>query len=463
MTRVSTAAVFRALLVAVGVAAVILVVVHVGTRMVTPRQLQVMLPFLAVALAAIALFLVWSSLGRVVTRVAGLGVVSPYSALAEAARRIQTGSLEQVLPGLAQVLATGTGADRAVIWLAVGDRLVDAAHHPPDAAHHAPDAGQPAGPPRSVQRLADLLVEPDTDHVVPVLDGGALRAALVITKPAAITAADRQLLNDVANGAALLLRVVALNAELRERVRQAADLAEELRASRRRLDSAREAERRRLVGELTHVMGDRLVVLRADLEVARTGLAGAPVDVAPVRAALARSRVRLDDLLDRFRTVARGVYPTVLRNQGPAAALQEVAADLLRPVRVLADPAPRLAWELESGLYYLAASVLRALAGGPDGPELSVRLEAAPGRVGVVVEDPVPPVSAARLEALLADDADRLVALGGDVRVTGADGGGGVPAAVAGHGNPPVVVRAWVPDRVEPVVPSGVEAGAAVP
>ena len=456
MTRVSTAAVFRALLVAVGVAAVILVVVHVGTRMVTPRQLQVMLPFLAVALAAIALFLVWSSLGRVVTRVAGLGVVSPYSALAEAARRIQTGSLEQVLPGLAQVLATGTGADRAVIWLAVGDRLVDAAHHPPGA-------GGPAGPPRSVQRLADLLVEPDTDHVVPVLDGGALRAALVITKPAAITAADRQLLNDVANGAALLLRVVALNAELRERVRQAADLAEELRASRRRLDSAREAERRRLVGELTHVMGDRLVVLRADLEVARTGLAGAPVDVAPVRAALARSRVRLDDLLDRFRTVARGVYPTVLRNQGPAAALQEVAADLLRPVRVLADPAPRLAWELESGLYYLAASVLRALAGGPDGPELSVRLEAAPGRVGVVVEDPVPPVSAARLEALLADDADRLVALGGDVRVTGADGDGGGPAAVAGHGNPPVVVRAWVPDRVEPVVPSGVEAGAAVP
>ena len=455
MTRVSTAAVFRALLVAVGVAAVILVVVHGGTRMVTPRQLQVMLPFLAVALAAIALFLVWSSLGRVVTRVAGLGVVSPYSALAEAARRIQTGSLEQVLPGLAQVLATGTGADRAVIWLAVGDRLVEAAHHPPDA-------GRSAGPPRSVQRLADLLVEPDTDHVVPVLDGGALRAALVISKPAAITAADRRLLNDVANGAALLLRVVALNAELRERVRQAADLAEELRASRRRLDSAREAERRRLVSELTHVMGDRLVAFRADLEVARTGLAGAPVDVAPVRAALVRSRVRLDDLLDRFRTVARGVYPTVLRNQGPAAALQEVAADLLRPVRVLADPAPRLAWELESALYYLAASVLRALAGGPDGPELSLRLEAAPGRFGMVLEDPVPPVSAARLEALLADDADRLVALGGDVRVTGADGDGGVPAAVAGHGNPPVVVRAWVPDQVEPVVPSGVEARTAV-
>ncbi|MGR6964080.1 hypothetical protein ACU610_06445 [Geodermatophilus sp. URMC 61] len=454
MTQVSTAAVLRALLVAVGVAAVLLVVVHAGSAVITPRQLRVMLPFLAVALATIALFLVWSSLGRVVTRVAGLGVVSPYSALAEAARRIQAGSLEQVLPGLAQVLAVGTGADRAVIWLAVGDRLVDAAHHPPDA-------GSLAGPPRDVQRLADLLVEPDTDYVVPVLDGGALRAALVITKPTAITAADRRLLNDVANGAALLLRVVALNAELSERVRQAADLAEELRASRLRLDSAREAERRRLVGELTHVMGDRLVLLRADLEQARAGLTGAPADGSSVRVALARSRVRLDDLLDRFRTVARGVYPTVLRDQGPAAALQEVAADLPRPVRLLADPAPRLAWELESGLYYLAASVLRALAGRPAGPELSLRLEPAPGRVCVVIEDPVPPVGAARLEALLADDADRLVALGGALLITETNGDGGVPSTVTGNGNPPVVVRAWVPDRVEPAVGS-VEAGTAV-
>jgi hypothetical protein len=455
MTRVSTAAVFRALVVAVGVAVVILVVVQVGNSLVTPRQLRVMLPFLAVALATIALFLVWSSLGRVVTRVAGLGAVSPYSTMAEAARRIQTGSLEQVLPGLARVLAAGTGADRAVIWLAVGDRLVDAAHHPPDA-------GEPAGPPRSVQRLADLLVEPGTDHVVPVLDGGALRAALVITKPAAITAADRRLLHDVANGAALLLRVVALNAELSERVRRAERLAEELRASRQRLDRVREAERRRLVGELTHVTGDRLAALRAELERARAGLAGAPVDVSSVREGLARSRVQLDDLLDRFRTVARGVYPAVLRDQGPAAALQEVAADLPRPVRLGADPGARLAWELESGLYYLAASALRTLAGRPAERELTVRLEPAPGRLCAVIEDPTPPVGAAGLAELLTDDADRLVALGGGLQVTAVDEDAEDAPSGPGHGYPPVVVRAWVPDRVEPLLASGVEAEIAV-
>jgi uncharacterized protein HemY len=92
------AAVLRALLVAVGVAALLVVIVHTGDTVITTRHVRVMLPFLAVALATVALFLVWSSLGRVVTRVAGLGVVSPYSALAEAARRIQAGSLAEVLP-----------------------------------------------------------------------------------------------------------------------------------------------------------------------------------------------------------------------------------------------------------------------------------------------------------------------------------------------------------------------------
>jgi hypothetical protein len=449
------AAVLRALLVAVGVAALLVVIVHTGDTVITTRHVRVMLPFLAVALATVALFLVWSSLGRVVTRVAGLGVVSPYSALAEAARRIQAGSLEEVLPGLAEVLAAGTGADRAVIWLAVGDRLVDAAHHPPDA-------GDPDGPPRSVSGLADLLVAEDTDSVVPVLDGGRLRAVLVIDKPAAITAADRRLLHDVANGAALLLRVAALNAERSDRVRRAAELAEELRASRRRLDSARDAERRRLIGELSHVRGDRLVRLRADLELAGAGMAGAAADVAAVREALGQTRVQLDDLLDRFRTVARGVYPAVLRDQGPAAALQEVLADLPRPVRFLVDPVPRLAWELESGLYYIAAAALRTLAGRPAERELALRLHPASGRICAVFEDPAPPVSAADLEVLLADDVDRLVALGGALHVVQTDADDGDASCVAGSGNLPIVVRAWVPDRVEPVVESNVEAEIAI-
>jgi signal transduction histidine kinase len=454
MTRVNTAALLRGLLVTVGVGAVLYAVVRVGRALISIRQLQLTLPFVAVGFATVALFLVWPVLERTVAGVAGPSLASPYSALAEAARRIQAGSLEQVLPGLAQVLAEGTGAARTAVWLAVEDRLVEAVHHPPDT-------GGGTSPGRTVPGLADLLVDPDIDLVVPVLDAGVLRAALTITKPGSITAADRELLHDVANGAALPLRVVVLNAELSERVRRASELAEELRASRRRLDSARDAARRRLVADLSHATGDRLVVLRTELVAACARLDDAPDDLTPVRESLARSRARLDDLLDRFRTVARGVYPSVLRDQGPAAALDEVAADLPRPVRLHAHLGSRAAWELESGLYYAAASALRELAGRPAERELTLRFEECRGEISVVLDDPAPPVAPERLEAALADDADRLVALGGGLRITAPGADGAAPPS-ARRGSPPVVIRAWVPDRVEPVVEGMVEGEVAV-
>ncbi len=63
--------------------------------------------------------------------------------------------------------------------------------------------------------------------------------------------------------------------------------------------------------------------------------------------------------------IARGVYPAVLRDQGPAAALDEVAADLPRPVRLTGDLGGRLDWEIESGIYYVVAAAMNALAGRP--------------------------------------------------------------------------------------------------
>src|SRR3954454_11514150 len=221
MTRVNPAVVLRWLLVTGGVAAVLVAVVRGGLvaiaksgySPVTTKPVKMTLPFLAVGLATVALFLAWPLLERTVTRVAGRSLTSPYSALAEAARRIQGGSLEQVLPGLARVLAEGTGAVRGAVWLAMGDRLVEAVHHPPDTG-----SGTPPG--RTVPGVADLLVDPDIDFVVPVLYGEVLRAALTITKPGPITAADRELLHDVANGSAPPRRVGALPAQPSERLRR---------------------------------------------------------------------------------------------------------------------------------------------------------------------------------------------------------------------------------------------------
>ena len=437
----------RPLLVGVCVAVVLTVVVRGGHHVLGAGDaFNVTLSFLAAAVCVVGLGLVRPRVDRLVFRLTHHCQVSPYHALAAAAARIRAGSLQQTLPGLAEVLAGGTGARRAVVWLAVGDRLVPAAAEPPDSTQ-----------PPTVENLAVLLTRPDADHVVPVLDGAVLHAALAISKPGtAITPEDRRLMHDVANGAGLLLRSVALNAEIADRIQRADDLAAELQASQQRLARAREIERRRLVTELRQVTADRLATLSAEVLGARADLEPGRERAESAMEALVRARVGLDDLVDRVRVIARGVYPAVLRDQGPVTALDELATDLQRPVRLTGDVG-RLDWEIESGIYYLTAAAMHLFAGRRAAQELVVHLEHSAGRLCVHIEDPASDVPAEQVHEALADDAERLEALGGGFELSEADGtGAGRPLSLQGSDVAPVpgtiTVRAWLPDRLEPQV-----------
>ena len=438
MNRAVVARLLRLLLVAGWTGVVFAVVVLLPDPVAGPGA-QVLLPFLAAGVAAAGLVVARERIDRFVRGITHHRLTTPYSVLAQTTARVGAGSLEQALPGLAQVLAEGAGAQRAVVWLVVEGRLVETAVYPPDDA--LPDVAE---------NLAVLLARPDTDHVVPVLDGTVLRAALAIDKPdTPVTPADRRLMQDVAAGAGLLLRSVQRGVELAERVRQADELAEQLVESRQRLTGAREVERRRLIGELAHATTERLDALHDALDAAREGLQDPP-DPDEALDAVARARVALDELLDRFRVIARGVYPAVLRDQGPAAALDEVLADLPRDVALTGDVTQRLAWEVESGIYYLAAAAVTHLARRPAPTELHVRLEHRDGRLSVRVDDPeLGPGSAAGLRTELAGDIERLAALGGDVEVTEYAAG--------------ATVLAWLPDRLEPLVGVGTGSGEPAP
>ncbi|HVL86016.1 MAG TPA: hypothetical protein VM367_17245 [Pseudonocardia sp.] len=408
--------------------------------LVWPAQ-RLLLPFVAAAVAVAGLLVVLPRVDALVGRLTPRRATTAYSALAQTAARVGAGELDTALPGLAQVLAEGTGADRAAVWLAVEDRLVEAAAFPPGPAGGQRDDGVAAPAGDVAENLAVLLDRPDADHVVPVLDGSVLRAALTIGKPgAAITPSDHHLMRDVANGAGLLLRSVALNAELGERVRRADELAEELIRSRRRLARAREVERRRLTTELAHATTERLATLRGELVAAGEHLGASTDRVPQVRSALVRARDDLDAVLERFRAIARGVYPAVLRDQGPAGALDELATDLARPVRVSGRPGRRLGWEIESAIYYIAAAAMQRLAAEPGGHDLRVRLRHAEGRLSVRVDDPDLPAEAIPdVRTALTGDVERLVALGGAVEIAERDAGG-------------VSLYAWLPDRLEPLV-----------
>lgn len=369
------------------------------------------LPF--VVCAVLAALLPWLRRGadHLLERVTGRRAVTPYTALADATRHLRSASIEEALPELERVLADGTGAQRAAIWLAAGARL---------------RAGD-----ETVDNLAVLLARPGIGHVVPVLDRAELRAVLTIEKPdLPVTPGDRQLMRDVAGGAALLLRTVALNAELADRVRRAGHLARELVASRERLAQAREVERRRLLTELARATSGRLSALREHVTAARDDPRGPQ---------LARARAEVDELLDRFRVIARGVYPAVLRGQGPDAALDELAADLRRGVHLTSGLSARAGWEIESAIYQIVAAALDVLAAEP-GVTIQVGLATLDTRIRAVIEDPAPPVTADEIRAALAHDAERLAALGGALEC------GEIEDE---DGRPGLRLLAWLPDRLD--------------
>jgi hypothetical protein len=436
MRRTIEARLLRVGLVAGGLFILLVLLLGGAERVGASEQLTAVLPFLGVAIVTSALVRLRRPMDAFLERLTHYREVTPYAALADAAQRLQSRSLDDALPGLAHVLVDGTAARRAVVWLAMGDRLVVGASFPSPAETEAPD---------TAENLPVLLVRSDVGHVVPVLDGTELRAALTIDKPdAPISSADRVLMQDVANGAALLLRTVALNAELSERVRQVDALAEELRASRHRLTQAREVERRRLLAELSRATAGRLAALRGYMLAAQADLDDAGAHARHARGALAEARSEIDELLDRFRVIARGVYPAVLRGQGPGAALGELAADLSRPVRLTGDIDIRLAWEIESALYHVTAAALNVLAAGGAADEIRVHVRRGEGRVRVLVEDPSPRITVEDVRAALTDDVERLAALGGDLEFVQAEQVGPGESRRAA-----LRLLAWLPDRLD--------------
>lgn len=424
----------RGTLLAGGMFVLLVLVAGVAGLLPAAEYVVAVAAFTVIAGAAAVLALRRDLVDTFVERITHHREVTPYSALADAAQQLRSPSMTEALTGLAGVLADGTGARLAAVWLAVGDRLVTTASYPVTGEDVAPD---------SADNLAVLLARPGIGHVVPILDATGLRAVLTIEKPEQpVTPADRVLMQDVANGAALLLRTVALNAELTERVRRADQLAQELRASRHRLAQAREVERRRLLTELSRTTSGRLVALRAHVTAARTGLQEPDPGAGT---ALVSARTAVNELLDRFRVIARGVYPAVLRSQGPGAALDELVADLPRPVRLTGDLGLRVAWEIESAAYQVTAAVLDLLAVASETAEVAVRLTHSGGQVSVSIEDPSSPMTAEQVLDILVDDIERLAALGGDV-------------TCAEDAAPALRLTAWLPDRLDALLDTGAAA-----
>jgi signal transduction histidine kinase len=318
------------------------IVVGIGTLVGSGGRPNIVLSIVATAIVAVAFQPVRERLQKVANRLVYGKRATPYEVLSQFSERVaESYAADDVLPRMARVLADGTGAARADVWLRAGDMLRQAASWPLDSA-----AAEPA------RVVGDSLPEMlDTNRAVEVRHQGELLGALTVTKRKgeSLTPVEEKLLADLAAQAGLVLKNVGLTAELMARL-------DDLRASRQRLVAAQDEERRRLERNLHDGAQQNLVALKVKL-----GLAEMFVDKDPARAkqTLAELKIDTDEALDTLRDLARGIYPPLLADKGLVAALQSQARKATLPVRVAADGVGRYPQEVEAAVYFCCLEALQ--------------------------------------------------------------------------------------------------------
>ncbi len=331
--------------------AYVLIVVGVGSLAGGGDEPNLALSVVATAVVAVAFQPVRRGLQRVANRLVFGRRATPYDVLSGFATRV--GAAEpssDTLVELAELMARGTGADPARVWLRVGHELRPAAIWPP-VADSAEGPGAVVIGEGDSDGDGSYPVLPDADLAVPVRDRGELLGVLTIAKPRGerLTEIDTDLLGRLAAASGVLLRNLRLDAELAQRLA-------DLEASRRRLLSAQNDARQRIEEDLAGGSRAQLAALREQL----SGLAhDVDPDAAPKTALLLNQLLSATDAaMDTLDGLAAGVYPPRLASDGLAAALVEQSAKAAVPVSVEAAGVGRYPAEVEAAVYF---SVLEAL------------------------------------------------------------------------------------------------------
>jgi hypothetical protein len=171
---------------------------------------SVPLSVLATTLVALLFARVQAALERATIKL-GLGGATPYNVLSHFSDAVTSAYNNDELPGrMAMLLAQGTGAKWAQVWLNVSGQVALAATWPTGVdADRTPPTLQPEG----------IVVRDDGSRVLPVRHGGQLLGVLRLQeRPGlALTLVEERLFAGLAAQAGLVLRWVGLQAELDDR------------------------------------------------------------------------------------------------------------------------------------------------------------------------------------------------------------------------------------------------------
>ena len=200
------------------------------------------------------------------------------------------------------------------------------------------------------------------------------------------------------------------------------NLEGELRDSQARILAAGDTERRRIERDLHDSAQQRLVALRIHL-----ALASEKIDSSEQRTMVEQLGTEVEEALDDLRTVATGLYPTILGQAGVATALRSAARRAAIPITIEDHLPRRYAPNVELAVYFCCLEALQNAAkhAGP-GAVAAVRLFEDNGHVRFTIEDDgvgFEPSTADRGSGL-ANMTDRVSAAGGTLRIERTGGHG---------------------------------------
>jgi len=224
------------------------------------------------------------------------------------------------------------------------------------------------------------------------------------------------------------LMVIVWNnaAALRTSEGRLAEHAVELAASRARLTTAADEERRRLERDLHDGAQQHLVALSVLIGLARNA------EHERSKALLAEASELVDSSIVEIRRLAHGIYPPLLVSGGLAEALPALAAHAAVPVHLDLDSLGRYPTSTEAALYYCCSEALQNAGkhGGPD-TAVTVTAEANDQMLNLTISDTGRGFDPATIGHGLINMTDRLSAIGGTLMIdTAPDRGTRITAVV---------------------------------
>jgi signal transduction histidine kinase len=278
----------------------------------------------------------------------------------------------------------------------LGDPTLELAYRLDDGRHVDP-TGQPIELPQS------------PDRAVTVVTARGEEVAALVHDPALLD--EPALVESVRATAALVLENERLAAEVR------AQLAE-VRASRARIVAATDAEQRRIERNLHDGAQQRLVTLSLTLGLAasRGGTGDSEV--------LSRAQDEVEEAIAELRELARGIHPTLLRDEGLKTAVEALARRTPLPVTVEGSVGDRLPDAVELAAYFLVSEALTNVVKHASASEAKVRFRREAAMLRVVVADDGVGGAHASADSGLAGLRDRLEALDAKLDVESEPGRG---------------------------------------